>query len=130
MNQLQQRKSASAVGKSVLIVEDDDALNFLLQEIFQDETPYQVYCAQNGTEALTQLDTVTPQLFLVDYHLPGMNGIELAQQIQHIAGYEQIPILLLSADLPPAYYNNYHVTQVKKPFDLDELLNLVTTLLR
>lgn len=129
MNQLWQRKSTPTESKSVLIVEDDEALNVLLQEIFQEETPYTVHCATNGMSALAQLHTVTPQLFILDYHLPGMDGLELAEKIQHTTDYEHIPILLLSADLPPVHHNNYRITHVKKPFDLDELLNLATTLL-
>ncbi len=72
---------------------------------------------------------VTPQLFLLDYCLPGMNGLELVERLRRMQGYEQTPILLMSAALPQGNIAKQHLRCLQKPFDLDKLLQLVGELL-
>ncbi|EFH85340.1 response regulator [Ktedonobacter racemifer] len=74
------------VVKSILIVEDDPVLGNLLLETFQEETTYQGYLTSSGERALMMLSTITPALFLLDYHLPGMNGLELADHLRRREG--------------------------------------------
>jgi CheY-like chemotaxis protein len=78
--------SEGGVVKSILIVEDDPVLGNLLLETFQEETTYQGYLASSGESALNMLSTITPALFLFDYHLPGMNGLELAEHLRRREG--------------------------------------------
>ncbi|GHO72427.1 hypothetical protein KSD_01980 [Ktedonobacter sp. SOSP1-85] len=77
------------VVKSILIVEDDPVLGNLLLETFQEETTYQGYLASSGESALMMLSTITPALFLLDYQLPGMNGLELADHLRRREGGKQ-----------------------------------------
>ena len=115
--------------KSILIVEDNATLGNLLWEILQDETTYQVFLASSAETALNTLRTVTPQLFLLDYCLPGMNGLELVDWLRGMEGYKQTPILLMSAALPQGILAKQHLRCLQKPFDLDRLLQLVEELL-
>lgn len=126
---LQQENSDICVVKSILIVEDNFALGNLLKEILQDETTCQVILVSSGEAALNTLQMVRPQLFLLDYCLPGMNGLELVDQIRSVAGHEQTPILLMSAALPQGNIAKQHLKCLQKPFDLDRLLELVEKLL-
>ncbi|GHO82641.1 response regulator [Dictyobacter formicarum] len=115
--------------KRILIVEDDPILGNLLLETFQEEAIYQGHLAPSGEMALNMLQTITPDLFLLDYHLPGMNGLELADQLQRREGGEQTPILLMSADLPQESGALDHLRTLQKPFDLETLLQLIANLL-
>ncbi|GHO60827.1 response regulator [Ktedonobacter robiniae] len=72
--------------KSILIVEDDPILGNLLLEVLQKETTYQGYLASSGEMALNMLQTITPALFLLNYHLPGMNRLELADHLRRREG--------------------------------------------
>ena len=126
---LQQAWSNVAIIKNILIVEDDPVLGNLLLEALQEETTYQGHLAPSGEEALSMLATVTPALFLLDYHLPGMNGLELAEQLRRREGGKQCPILLMSANLPQRDSALDHLRTLQKPFDLETLLQLIAKLL-
>ncbi|GHO80126.1 hypothetical protein KSD_78970 [Ktedonobacter sp. SOSP1-85] len=115
--------------KRILIVEDDPILGNLLLEALQEETTYQGHLAPSGEMALKMLLTITPELFLLDYHLPGMNGLELADQLQRREEGDQRPILLMSADLPQENDALDHLITLQKPFDLEMLLQLIAELL-
>ncbi|MDE2028898.1 MAG: response regulator [Candidatus Omnitrophica bacterium] len=85
--------------KTILLVDDNAALQELIKEIFETEG-YDVYGALNGREALDFLssDKVRVDLILLDLKMPVMDGYQFrAQQLsdQKIAS---IPVLVLSAD--------------------------------
>jgi len=126
---LRQENSDICTVKSILVVEDNPALGNLLWEILQDETPCRIFLVSSGEAALNLLQMVKPQLFLLDYCLPGMNGLELVDQIRNIEGYNQTPILLMSAALPQGNIAKQYLRSLQKPFDLDRLLELVAELL-
>lgn len=113
----------------ILIVEDDPILGELLLEALQGEAICQGILAPSGERALSILRTITPVLFLLDYHLPGMNGLELADQLRRREGSERMPILLMSASLPQESGMLDHLRTIQKPFDLEKLLQLIAELL-
>jgi len=116
-------------GKRILIVEDDTVLGNLLLEALQEETSCPVSLATSGEMALNMLQTAMPALFMLDYQLPGMNGLELAKQLRRLEGGERVPIILTSAALPQGNIALYQLTTLQKPFELDILLELVAELL-
>ena len=129
MGDLRQENNDICAVKSILIVEDNAALGNLLWEILQEETTCQVFLVSSAEEALNTLQMVTPQLFLLDYCLPGMNGLELVDRIRGMQGYEQTSVLFMSAALPQGNIAKQHLKCLQKPFDLDRLLQLVAELL-
>jgi DNA-binding response OmpR family regulator len=110
--------------KSILIVEDDVAIRETLELVLKEETTYQALLAQDAETALTLLQTATPGLFLLDYRLPGMNGVQLIDHIREIKAFEQTPIILMSAG---RFWtrNPRDVRYLSKPFDLDEFLQVI-----
>jgi DNA-binding response OmpR family regulator len=116
-------------GKHILIVEDDTVLGNLLLEALQEETSCPVSLATSGEMALNMLQTVMPALFMLDYQLPGMNGLELAERLRRLEGGERVPIILTSAALPQGNIALYQLTTLQKPFELDILLELIAELL-
>lgn len=79
----------------VLIVEDNDELrNFVVNNLGQ---PYRVYGAENGIEALQQLENHTIDIIVSDIMMPEMDGLELCRVIKQNEAYAHIPIILLSA---------------------------------
>ncbi len=69
--------NANTIEKPILIVEDDTAIGSFLIEAIEQETVHQALLATDGYEALQIVDDIKPGLFLIDYSLPYLNGLEL-----------------------------------------------------
>jgi CheY-like chemotaxis protein len=128
MGKSQQTGCEQTRNQHILIVEDDPLLGDLLLEILQ-EGAYQACHVLCGERALTTLQMAVPALLLLDYHLPWMNGLELADWLRNRKEYAHIPILLMSADAPQEISGNKHFRTLQKPFELETLLQSVAELL-
>jgi two-component system, response regulator, stage 0 sporulation protein F len=80
--------------KKILLVDDEEGIQLLYQEEFQDEG-YEVVSAFTGEEALEKFKTEVPDLVILDIQMPGMNGIEVLRQMKMVA--PQLPIILSTA---------------------------------
>ena len=80
----------------IMIVDDDEQI-LTLVEIMLRRQGYQVVKAPNPYAALELLDSDLPDLALLDYMMPGMNGLELCGQIRLHPKAGKIPVLMLSA---------------------------------
>ena len=98
----QERSVASDVDtiKTILIVEDDAYIGEFLERALSEETPYTPLVVSNGFEALKVTREVKPNLFVLDYHLPGMDGIELYDQLHAVKAFQDTPAIIISARLP------------------------------
>lgn len=112
------------LNKSILIVEDDIAIRDTLKAVIEEEAMCQTLFAPDAETALSLLQTITPDLFLLDYRLPRMNGVELIDRIREIKEHEQTPIILMSAG---RFWTKKprDVRYLAKPFDLDDFLHAV-----
>ena len=84
-------------GRRVLVVDDDDDMRHTLWVLLE-QRGWEVEEAPDGETALARSDG-TPDVVVMDFRMPGMNGIEAAQRLRE-DGYEG-PILLYSAYLSP-----------------------------
>src|SRR6266487_2682382 len=115
--------------KTVLVVEDDTGIgNFLVQAILQ-ETPYHAMLVADGFQALKAVANIKPSLFILDYQLPRMNGIELYDQLHATKGLEHIPAVVISARLPRQEIEKRKIIAMSKPLELDDFLNAIENLL-
>lgn len=81
---------------SVLVVEDDPAMLVALRDILEG-AGYEVRTASNGTAALNKLDELEPSLILSDISMPGMDGIELFEEVRKRPNGAAIPFIFLTA---------------------------------
>ncbi|SCC59343.1 Signal transduction histidine kinase [Chitinophaga costaii] len=81
--------------KSILVVEDDPDIRYLLNDLFKED--YIVFEAGNGREALDLMNTVVPNLIIADIMMPDMSGLELCNTLKHMAATCHIPFVMLSA---------------------------------
>ncbi len=81
-------------GKSVLIVEDDDAMVVALRDGF-DYEGYSVTTARDGAEGLRSATEESPDLIILDVMLPKMNGLDVCQSLRR--GGDSVPIIMLTA---------------------------------
>ncbi len=115
--------------KLILVVEDDEVHASMLNQIFKQETPYHVYGASDGQTAWEMLQDVKPNLIVLDYLLPGMNGLELYDRIRADKVLQTLPVLMISAALPSREIEHRGIIGLQKPFEIDELLHTTRDLI-
>jgi CheY-like chemotaxis protein len=115
--------------KLILVVEDDEAHTSMLDQIFRQETPYGVYFASDGQLAWEILQDVKPNLIVLDYLLPGINGVELSDRIRADKALHDIPVLMISASLPSHEIEQRGIIGLHKPFEIDEFLHTTKDLI-
>ena len=108
----------------VLVVDDDHAIRGFLSETLIDEG-YDVRDATNGEEALETLAGWRPNVILLDLMMPIMDGWTFRERQRAIPGFNQIPVIVMSAarSVPDARLGA--VSAFSKPFDLGALLEAV-----
>jgi CheY-like chemotaxis protein len=85
--------------RHILVVEDND-MNMQLVEFLLEEGGYRIVKATSGEEALAitrEGPGRTPDLILMDIHLPGMDGLSVVRAIKADERTARIPILALTA---------------------------------
>ncbi len=118
--------------KSILVVEDDADNRELYTQAFALLTPYHVQVVRNGPQALHFVKHIKPNVFILDYRLPGMNGIELYDLLHATPGLEEIPAIIISSitsEEAAHEIESRNLLRIDKPFDLDVLFNAIKEVL-
>lgn len=110
---------------SVLIVEDDEFIASLIAEALKDETNARPLILHNGKDAIRFLADQPVDLLILDYQLPGANGIEIYDAMRADARTRQTPVLFITANDKRAEFQRRGLTYIRKPFNLFELLATV-----
>lgn len=117
--------------KSILIVEDEPAIRFLLKDMLAET--YILYEAENGRQAIELLKIVSPNLIISDVMMPDINGLELCAKVKNAPDTCHIPFILLSArgsiEQKTEGYDAGADAYIPKPFDTMHLLVRVKKLL-
>ena len=116
---------AYAQVKTILLVEDDVYIGEVLVQAISQETPFIAILVQSGDEALNTVKGIKPSLFILDYQLPRMNGIELYDELHANMELAQVPALMISAQLPAQELRKRNIKGMNKPLDLDEFLQTI-----
>jgi two-component system, OmpR family, phosphate regulon response regulator PhoB len=80
----------------VLLVEDETDLLFLLQQAL-DEHGFETETCVEGNVALARALARPPELFVLDWMLPGIDGLELCRRLKADPRTAQVPVLLITA---------------------------------
>ena len=116
------------IAKVILIVEDDGPFgDFLYQAIVQ-ETHHTPILVTDGMQALNTIKEVTPDLIILDYNLPTMNGIELYDLMHDQKALEHVPTIMASAGVLEHNFQGRAIVGISKPVSLNKLLDLVAEL--
>jgi len=124
--------------KRILVVEDHPESLELLRMILEEEG-YRVQSAETGRDAIEAVtsppaDETTdppPDLILLDLRLPDMTGVEVVRELQENLP-EVPPVVFLSADSPQVLKKaarSVGAAAVRKPFNLDELFEVINSAL-
>ena len=120
-----ERRVGEGRGQAVLVIDDDpDVRGFLCASL--DGLGYRVVEAADGPSGLAMLDRERPDLMLVDFAMPGMNGVEVATVAR--SRRSDLPIILASGFADPSVLKAAAVDSAQmlhKPFSLGELARAV-----
>jgi len=115
--------------KIILLVEDDESISEVFVQAISQETPYLPVLVRDAFEALKIVQSMKPHLFILDYQLPRMNGIELYDKLHSITNLTHIPAIMVSARLPYQELEKRNILAMAKPIDLDDFLLAIDQLL-
>jgi DNA-binding response OmpR family regulator len=131
LNQTQVKKILFPVkAPKILVIEDDPSLSEILVDFFR-STGYVVYSFIGTEDILKLVEQFNPDLILLDYLLPKVNGGELCSQVKRNEETRHIPVIIYSA-LPKVMLSlgNYACDAfLPKPFDLYDLVDQIEILL-
>jgi signal transduction histidine kinase len=116
-----------------ILVVDDVYDNLLLIENILDDERYSVELASDGFVALEAINREPPDLILLDVMMPGMHGYEVTRRIRDNPNLSYIPILLVTAHEQSSAIDGLDAGAddfIRKPFDTEELLARVRSMLR
>ncbi len=87
----------SEVRKPILLAVDDESTNrILVKSILSND--FDVICVETGEAALNYLKIRTPDIILMDYRMPGMNGREVFEKIKDMELASSVPVIFLTAE--------------------------------
>lgn len=116
--------------QTVLVVDDEFGVAEVLQSILEDEG-YRVATAINGKQALARLTELTPDLIMLDYMMPILDGAQTLAAIRKDKAFAHTPIIMMSSLEEAAVretcagYNSF----LRKPFRAMAVVKLVAQLL-
>lgn len=105
----------------IMLVEDDPDIAVLTTMALQDLGGFELVHCASGAEALERVDEIAPDLAVLDFSMPGMNGDELLSALQARPQTARLPVIFMTASVMPA-----HVAKLRamgaldvfaKPFD-------------
>jgi len=115
-------------GELILVVDDDNAVRQVTVEMARD-LGCEVAQASGGEQALALVDKLTPKLILLDYAMPGMNGLQLARALRERGVMAPIALVTGYAELSEADVAAGELAGLlRKPFTIRELQGLLTQL--
>ncbi len=120
--------------RKILIVDDDVEIVELLVDVLERDGRFEVKTASSGYEAGLVTEKFRPELILLDYMLPDVNGNIVCQTIKKNPEFENIKIIIVSgvvkqeeiAQLLKSGAEDF----IRKPFDIAELTGKITATLQ
>ena len=108
--------------KKILVVDDEPEVRKLMEHFLIDKG-YEVRVAGNGREGLDALDTFTPDLVLLDMHMPELDGAEMLKQLAIRS--PMLPVIMVTVNEDVETTSRLlqlgAADYVPKPFNLDYL---------
>ena len=117
--------------KLIFIIEDDLELAGILMDFLREYSPYHVIWSDSGPAALKAMRHIQPDLLVIDFLLPSINGLEFYDLVGKQPEFAYIPSILITANPQRLGLEAVQrkIRVLEKPFDLDTFLDIIKTLL-
>ena len=111
-----------------ILIADDEPMNLeILKIMLMDD--YEIKCVENGVECIKSIDERIPDLLLLDFSMPEMDGIEVCKILRSNEKTQNLPIIILSGFASEEHIKNGREAGVNdyvtKPFTQEEILKTV-----
>ena len=120
--------------RKVLIVDDDAEIIELLEDVLGRDGRFEIKTASSGYEAGIATEQFRPELILLDYMLPDVNGNVVCQTIRRNPEFENIKIIIVSGvvkqDEIAQLIKSGAEDFIRKPFNITELTSKIATVLQ
>ncbi len=119
--------------KRVLVVDDEEAILDMLGDLLRRDGRFDVRTATNGFDAGIETRDFRPDIMLLDFKLPDINGDALCRRIRSDPEHAHIKIIIISGVVDPDEVNGLLAAGadefIKKPFDIERLIAKMSELL-
>ncbi|MBD2296506.1 response regulator [Anabaena sphaerica FACHB-251] len=118
--------------KRVLVIDDEEAIQAVIQGCLEDIAGWKVLLASSGEEGLYLAEIEKPDGIILDVSMPHMSGIEVLKKLQANPLTQDIPVAFLTAKVQPE--DKKQLSQLRvvglltKPFNPMNLINLLADL--
>ncbi|HVI44574.1 MAG TPA: response regulator [Chitinophaga sp.] len=116
-----------------ILIADDDRLNLALLERMLQEAGCAVICAASGIEVLATVDKEKPDVIVMDYIMPNMDGIETTRRLKGHPSFSNIPVIVATgmgyAETREQILNAGADGVLTKPYSLEQLRELLHKLI-
>lgn len=82
--------------KTVLCIDDNEG-HLKILELSLAAHHYEVELAQNGHDALTMVQSMTPSLIIVDVDMPFLDGFAFSKRVRRLKRFDDVPIIVMTA---------------------------------
>ncbi|MFI5362517.1 MAG: PleD family two-component system response regulator [Elusimicrobiota bacterium] len=124
----------ASLPRKLLLVDDEEDLLFMAGLAAESTGKFVVEKARDGREGLAAAFRFRPDVAVVDSLMPKMDGFELCRRLRADSRTRRLPIVILSADEPVRTQVRALAAGadrfVRKPYDQDELMELLLSLSR
>ncbi len=123
------------LGKTrILVVDDDPAIVDMLVEVLESDGRFEVATASTGFDAGMRTREFRPDLIILDYMLPDVNGNAVCRTIRSDATLRDVRIVIISGEIDRASVEKLIGDGadefIQKPFSINHLLQRITELCR
>ncbi len=118
----------------IVYVEDDELIVEMTKRLLLSSAnlKFVVHSAYKGSDGLTLIHQVKPDVVLLDVELPELGGVEIYQQMRRDLALRYIPVIVFTADESPGVLARFADVDafLVKPLDIRELLQTIEGVLR
>lgn len=111
--------------QNILHVDDAEDIRMIIKITLEMVGGYHVDQFSSGREAVEQAASTNPQLFLLDFMMPDLDGLETWTALRQLPGLENVPAIFVTAKAEENFSNtmleNGALSVITKPFDPMEL---------
>ncbi len=117
-------------GKKIVVIDDTEMLLIFVEDtLAQTNDDFQITTASSGISGVSEVQRIAPDLVLLDYSLPDIDGREVAARLRADERTKRVPIVMMSGHVPEmtsvAMKSPNIIATIAKPFRSDALLRIV-----
>lgn len=120
--------------KRVLVVDDDEAIVEMFTELLERDGRFEVETAATGYDAGILTEQFRPDIILLDFKLPDINGTAVCRTIRENPAFKHMQIIIISGVADPDEVAELRAAGadefIRKPFDINLVINRIADLVK